>query len=122
MTKEYVCIVCPRGCHLKVSDDSGEVVVTGNSCPRGKKHGIAEFTNPMRMITSTVKIENGMLPRLSVVSSQEVPKSILNECIADIYKVSVKAPVKCGDVIIENIQNTGADIVASRSMKEKESN
>lgn len=120
MTKEFVCIVCPNSCHLTVSDDSGEVVVTGNSCKRGKEHGINEFTRPMRMLTSTVAISGGLLPRLSVVSTDVVPKDLVEKCLQDIYRVSVKAPVKCGDVIIENIQNTGVNIVASKTMNEKE--
>ena len=120
MTKEFVCIVCPNSCHLTVCDDSGEVVVTGNSCKRGKEHGTNEFTRPMRMLTSTVSITGALLPRLSVVSTDVVPKDQVNACLQDIYKVSVKAPVHCGDVIIHNIQNTGVDIVASKSMAVKE--
>ncbi len=120
MTKEYVCIVCPNSCRLTVSDDSGEIVVTGNTCKRGQEHGVAEFTHPMRMLTSTVAVTGGLLPRLSVVSTDVVPKDKLNACLADIYQVSVKAPIKCGEVIISNIQNTGVDIVASKSMKVKE--
>ena len=120
MTKEYVCIVCPNSCRLTVSDDSGEIVVTGNSCKRGLEHGVNEFTHPMRMLTSTVAVTGGILPRLSVVSTDVVPKDKLNACLKDVYAVKVAAPVKCGDVIIENIQNTGVDIVASKSMKAKE--
>ena len=41
--KELICIVCPRGCVLKV-DKQGNV--TGNLCPRGIKYGIQETTNP----------------------------------------------------------------------------
>ena len=121
MTKEYICIVCPNSCHLKVTDENGEITVTGNRCKRGYNHGISEYTKPMRMLTSTVKVEGGMLPRLSVVSTDEVPKELLSACLEDVYKVSVKAPITCGDVIIQNIQNTGVDIVASRSMNVKES-
>lgn len=118
--KEYVCIVCPNSCRLTVTDDNGEITVTGNSCKRGYEHGISEYTHPKRMLTSTVAVENGILPRLSVVSSDEIPKDQLNDCLKDIYKVVVKAPVKCGDTIISNIENTGVDIVASRSMNVKE--
>lgn len=120
MTKEFVCIVCPNSCHLTVSDDSGHVEVNGNSCPRGKKHGIQEFSCPMRMITTTVAVNNGMLPRLSVVSTDEVPRGKLKQCLNDIYKIEIKAPIKVGDIIIKNIQGTGVDIVASRSMDVKE--
>ena len=120
MTKEFVCIVCPNSCHLRVSDDSGEVVVTGNSCKRGREHGENEFTRPMRMLTTTVAIRGALLPRLSVVSTDVVPKDQVSACLREIYQVQVTAPVKCGDVIIHNILNTGADIVASKSMDIKE--
>ena len=120
VNKEYVCIVCPNSCHLTVTDNNGEISVTGNSCKRGEAHGIAEYKNPMRMLTTTVAVENGILPRLSVVSSAEIPKTKLKDCLSDIYSMSVKAPVKCGDLIIENVQNTGVNIVASRSINEKE--
>ena len=120
MTKEYVCIVCPNSCHLTVTDEDGEIKVTGNSCKRGKEHGIAEFTRPMRMLTSTVAITGALLPRLSVVSTGVVPKDQVKDCLRDIYAVQVKAPVRCGDVIIKDIQHTGVDIVASKTMGVKE--
>ena len=120
VTKNFVCLVCPNSCRLTVTEDNGEITVTGNSCPRGREHGINEFKRPMRMITSTVAIEGAELPRLPVVSSDVVPKDMLQSCLSDIYKVSVKAPVKCGDIIIKNIQNTGVDITASKTMKTKE--
>lgn len=34
--KELICIVCPRGCHLKVDEACG-YTVTGNGCPRGRR-------------------------------------------------------------------------------------
>lgn len=120
MTKEVVCIVCPSSCRLLVHDDNGEMKVSGNTCNRGIEHGISEYTQPMRMLTSTVLIENGILPRLSVISTKEVPKAKLKECLAQIYDLAVQAPIACGDVIIHDICYTGADLVASRTMKKKE--
>ena len=120
MTKEFVCIVCPNSCHLTVTDEGGEIKVSGNSCKRGKEHGINEFVRPMRMLTSTVAITGGLLPRLSVVSTDVVPKNQVEACLQDIYRVRVKAPVRCGDVIIKDIQHTGVDIVASKTMNIKE--
>lgn len=120
MTKEFVCIVCPNSCRLTVSEKDGEITVQGNDCKRGLAHGISEYTNPMRMFTSTVTICGGTLPRLSVISTGEVPKTKLNDCLDKIYSISVNAPVKCGDIIISNINDTGVDIIASRSMNKKE--
>ena len=120
MTKDYVCIVCPNSCRLQVSDDSGEIRVTGNRCKRGRDHGIREFTCPMRMITSTVAITGGIQPRLSVISTDVVPKDRIRDCLQEIYGLKVTAPVRCGDILLKNVSDTGVDIVASRSMIAKE--
>ena len=40
--------------------------VTGNTCPRGAEYGINEVTNPVRVITSTVKVKNGEIPVVPV--------------------------------------------------------
>ena len=121
MTKEFICIVCPSSCRLTISDDGGEITVAGNTCKRGLDHGMSEFTNPMRMLTSTVAIDGGTLPRLPVISTGELSKEHLSEALKIIYSERVKAPVKCGDILMENICGTEINIIASRSMKEAHS-
>ena len=61
MIRELTCIVCPRGCQLKVElDEKGAVLnVEGFTCPRGKQYAVDECTHPMRTITSTVRAANG---------------------------------------------------------------
>jgi CxxC motif-containing protein len=66
------------------------------------------------MITSTVAVTGGILPRLPVIGSGEVPKAKLAECLAKIYRTKAAAPVMYGEVIISNICGTGVDIIASR--------
>ena len=53
--KEIICITCPKGCHLKVDEES--FAVTGNSCPRGAVYGANELRNPVRVVTSTVVVD-----------------------------------------------------------------
>lgn len=114
--REMVCIVCPMGCRLNVQINDDETVVSGNKCPRGEIYAIKELTNPTRVITTTVKVEGGLLNRLPVKTKDAVPKGLIDECMNEINKVKVIAPVKVGDIIISNILNTGVDVVASRSM------
>lgn len=85
-------------------------------CLRGKEYGKAEYSNPMRMLTSTVKIEGSIYNRLPVISKDEIPKDKLYDCLAELKEKVVKAPVKEGDIIIENSCNTGINIVASTNM------
>lgn len=116
---EYVCIVCPNSCRLHVEEVDGEILVTGNECKRGVAHGIHEYTNPERMLTTTIAVQGGTLPRIPVISSGEVPKSKLKECLAHLYTLKVQTPVQCGQIIESNICGTGVDVLASRSMPRK---
>ena len=117
MTKEFTCIVCPVSCSLKVESENNEILVTGNQCKRGMIFGQNEFTHPMRMLTTTVKIEGQNLHRLPVISTKEIPKEKLKDLVKELYKLTIKAPVKRGDVIVKNISNTGADIIATRTIQ-----
>lgn len=114
--KDMVCIVCPLGCRIKVSNNDGVYTVTENKCPRGKDYGIKEMTNPTRVLTTTVKIKNALLNRLPVKTKEAVPKHKVIECMKVIDSIEVKSPISVGDVIIENILGTGVDLIASRSM------
>ena len=117
--KEYTCIVCPTSCRITVEEKNGELIITGNTCKRGEDFARDEYLCPKRMLTTTVKIEGGILPRLPVISSEEIPKEKLKECLSFLYGMKVKAPVTCGAVLAENVMSTGVQILASRSMEEK---
>lgn len=113
--KELICIECPKGCRLKIDD---ELNVTGNSCIRGKNYAINEVTCPKRIVTSTVVIKSKLVSRLPVITEKEVDKDKMFDIIKELNKVRVKAPIKCKDVIIENVCNTGVNIVATRTIEE----
>lgn len=112
--KELICITCPKGCRLSVNEQTLEV--TGNGCPRGVEYARKELTNPTRVLTTTVRLEGGALPRLPVKSSRDVPKPMLREIVLALRQITVHSPVHCGDVLVHDILGTGADIVATRSL------
>ncbi|MBE6746841.1 MAG: DUF1667 domain-containing protein [Ruminococcaceae bacterium] len=118
MTKEMICVSCPLGCMLSVElNDKNEVIsVSGNTCKRGEQYAVDECTNPVRMLTSTMKVEGGKLPVIPVKTSKPIPKGKMFECMEIINSVSVDAPVKMGEVLISNICDTGVDIVATNEM------
>jgi CxxC motif-containing protein len=120
MTSEFICIVCPNSCRLTVTETAGEITVTGNECPRGKTHGIHEYREPTRMLTTTVAIRGGILPRLPVISREEIPRALLDQCLEALYQMELTAPLRSGDIVVKNICNTGVDVVASRSMKQSQ--
>ena len=112
--KEFVCIECPKGCRLKVDDDMN---VTGNTCIRGKTYAINELTCPKRVITSTVVIESKLVSRMPVMTENEVPKEKMFDIVKALDEVRLVAPVKCRDVVIENVCDTGVNIIATRTIE-----
>lgn len=114
--RELVCVACPLGCPITVTLENGEVKdVTGNTCKRGDAYARTEVTSPTRMITSTVKVEDGKAYVVPVKTSAPAPKGMIMDIMAEINKASIKAPVKIGDVVIENVLNTGVDIIATNN-------
>lgn len=113
--KEVICIVCPKGCHVKASYQNGEWSFEYNECQRGPEYVKKELTNPTRIITSTVVIEDAIDRRLPVYTSDGVPKGMIFDVMREINKVRVKAPIKMGDIIIDNILDTGVSLVASKT-------
>lgn len=113
--KELVCIICPRGCHLKIDDNMN---VTGNFCPRGEKYAVQELTNPTRNVTSTMKVVGGSECRVPVKTSIPVKKDKMFVVMDKINKCLAKAPIRIGDVLIENVDSEGSNIIATKNINE----
>lgn len=113
--KELVCIVCPKGCRLKV-DENNDYAVTGNGCPRGAVYGKSEIQNPTRVLTSTVKIEGALYRRCPVKTDGVVPKGKLMEVMQLLNAVELKSPVKIGQIVIENVAGTDANVVVTKNL------
>ena len=111
--KELTCIVCPRGCRLKVDDN---MVVTGNSCPRGEKYAINELTNPTRTITSSIRVNNRPYILVSVKTDKPVPKDKMFDVMKEIDKLSIDAPTRIGQVVSTNVLGTDANIVITKDI------
>ena len=110
--RELTCIVCPRGCQLKVELEDQKVVgVSGNMCKRGVAYAEAECTSPTRTVTTTVRCESGKV--VSVKTSAPVPKSKVFDVMKEINSTTAPNGVKIGDVIIKGVAGTDSDIVAT---------
>ena len=113
---ELTCIVCPMGCHLNVEQSEEGFKVEGNTCKRGEKYAVQELTNPTRVITTTVKLENSYLQLLPVKAEEPIPMGMIFDLMEALSKVRVNAPVKVGDVIVENILDTGVNVISAKTM------
>lgn len=111
--KEFICIECPKGCRLSIDENLN---VTGNTCNRGKVYAINEVTCPKRIVTSTVVINSKIVSRMPVMTEHEIPKEKMFDIIKALDEVRLEVPVKCRDIVIENVCDTGVNIIATRSL------
>ena len=115
--KAIVCIVCPKGCVMKVDrEEDGTITVTGNSCPRGEAFALQELTAPKRTICSTVRTAFPDTPVLPVRVSTDIPKDRIFDVMNAINDVCVTTPVKRGDVLIRDVLGTGADVIVTSDL------
>lgn len=115
--KEIICIVCPRGCHLQVDEHNG-YQVSGNACARGEAYGKSEAQNPVRTLTSTVKISGAALPRCPVKTDRPIAKKLIRDAMRALDEITLHAPVRSGDIVIDNVLDTGARFIVTRDMKQ----
>ena len=116
--QNLTCIGCPLGCSISVSlSNNGEVTkITGNTCKKGEEYARKEVTNPSRVVTSIVKINNGDVNMVSVKTAEDIPKGKIFDCMEALKKVTVTAPVQIGEVIIKNVCGTGVDVIATKKV------
>ncbi len=116
-TEKIRCIICPTGCEVDVKRTSeGEIEFEGYTCNRGLDYAKQEFFAPKRVLTTTIRVKNGFLPLIPVRVDKAILKKDLNEALNVIAKKEVEAPIKMGDILIENIAGEDANIIASRDM------
>ena len=115
MERNITCIICPRGCAMTVKEESGKLTVSGFTCPKGEKYAIDECTNPVRTVTSTVRVSNRHDTMVSVKTAAPVPKGSMMDVMAALRKITVSAPVAIGDVILTGV--FGTEIIATKAVE-----
>lgn len=112
------CKICPMKCELTIEEDkeNNSYRVSGNKCPQGQKYALKEMTDPSRVLFSRVLLDSGPMSRLHVRTDGIVPNHLKDEFIEIIENTRVSAPVSKGDVIIENIMDTGTNVISTRKV------
>ena len=121
MVRNLTCIMCPLGCDLVVRTDEesdiGEIMVEGNTCPKGKNYAIQEMTDPRRNIASSVLVTGGELPLVSVRLTGAIPKSRIFDVMDELRRQELTAPVKAGQIVIKDVLNLGVDVIATKNVE-----
>lgn len=116
-TRNLICIGCPLGCPLTVDVDGKDIRVTGNTCPRGADYAKKEVESPTRIVTSSIRVNNGVIARVSVKTKRDIPKSKIFQVMKEIRAVRVDAPVVLGQVLIEDCGGTGVEVIATKTVE-----
>lgn len=113
---KILCITCPKGCSLEVTRDGETIVDIKPGCKRGHEYVGRELTDPRRMVATTVKVKDGNHPLLPVYTAAPFPKGKIPQLMKTLREVEVTPPVKMGMVVVENVLESGIDILASRDI------
>lgn len=120
-----ICTRCPNGCVMKIAIEKIEsdklascgegklIGCTGNKCARGREYAELELSSPARVLTSTVRCDDGAI--IPVKSSKPLPRKLEQEAMNLIDSVHASEYISLGACVIKDIAGSGIDIIATRS-------
>jgi CxxC motif-containing protein len=113
--EKVICVGCPLGCRTTLRiDHHGDVVkITGYKCKEGRQYVVEEYRSPVRIFTATILTEKSAKPLLPVRTDRPILKSKLKEAALTLVRLKAIPPVRIGQVIVSNILNTGANVIAT---------
>lgn len=118
--EQFTCIGCPIGCTLDVTMyDLENIIVEGNLCAIGDRYGKKEIVSPVRMVTTTVMVKDGVDPLVPVKTDKEINKALMVDLAKALAGYEVVAPVHVGDVLFENILDSGVNMIATSEVLSK---
>jgi CxxC motif-containing protein len=116
--KHFTCVICPVGCEIDVELQNGNVVsINGSKCQKGKEFVLQELEEAMRILTTTVSIKGAKWAMLPVRTDKPIPKRLLFKVIEQLADIELRAPVKMYDVVLKDVADTDATVIATRNMK-----
>ena len=115
--KHFVCVVCPIGCEIDVVHDGGKIISTeGNKCEKSEEFVTQELIEPMRILTTTVRIQGSRWPVIPVRTDKAVPKRMFPRIMKELRRIKLRPPVNMLDLVVRDVLHTGVNVVATRTM------
>jgi len=115
--KHFVCVVCPIGCEIDVVHDGSKIIsMEGNKCEKSEEFVTQELIEPMRVLTTTVRIQCSKWPVIPVRTDKSVPKRLFPRIVRQLRRIKLQAPVNMLDVVVKDVLRTGANIISTRTM------
>jgi CxxC motif-containing protein len=121
MLREFTCICCPNGCTMEAVVEDGVLTkIAGNLCKRGRTYVEQELIAPTRTISTSVRVDDGELPLVSVRLTAPIPRERIFDAMAEIRKQRLTAPVVTGQVIIKDVLGMQSDVIATKTVRKAE--
>ena len=115
--KHFVCVVCPIGCEIDVVHEGSKIIsVEGNKCEKSLEFVTQELIEPMRILTTTVRIQGARWSVIPVRTDKAIPKRLFPRVMKQLRGIEQQAPVNIWDVVVRDILRTGANIIATRTL------
>ena len=83
---------------------------------RGRTYVENELKNPMRIVTSSVRVTGGNMPITSVRLTAPVPRNRMMDVIEELRKIRLTAPVSIGQIVIQDILGLGSDVIITKNV------
>jgi CxxC motif-containing protein len=113
-----VCVVCPVSCAVLVEFEGDGIIKTDhNQCKLALDYVTDELFDPRRTLTTSLPVDGGKAPLVSVKTAQGLPKDDVLSAMQSLSGIHVTAPVHIGDVIVEDVLGTGIHLVATRNVE-----
>jgi CxxC motif-containing protein len=110
-------VVGPIGCEIDVIHDGNKIIsMEGNKCEKSEEFVTQELIEPMRILTTTVRVEGARRPVMPVRTDKAVPKRLFPRIMKRLIRVKLQAPVSMLDVVVRDVLHTGANVIATRTM------
>jgi CxxC motif-containing protein len=117
MLREFTCIICPNGCEIEAAFEGLNIIsLEGAQCNRGREYVLQELVSPQRTFSTSVSVEGGVLPLVSVRLTRSIPREKIFDVMEEIKKIKLKAPVKINQIILENVLNLHSDVIATKNV------
>lgn len=114
--RELICISCPQGCHLTAEVSGDSWLISGNRCPRGEAYAKQELTDPRRVVTAVMPTDDPQHPFIAVRTDAPCPKAMIPGLLNKLYRTKVKMPVKNGDFVLKNIDNSEISVIVTENI------
>jgi len=115
--KHFTCVTCPVGCEVDVEVQDGSILsMKGNRCDKVKEFVLQELKEPMRVLTTTVRIAGAEYAMLPVRTDKAIPKRLFRQAVEELAGSDLQSPVHMSDLIVKDVAGSGANIIATRTM------